>query len=338
MHGQESVGSNMGIRVIKTALAALAAIYTAFYLGLEPALAAGLLAILGVEVTRMKGLKSAFVRFVASVLGLFFASILFLLLGFHIWTISLFILIAFPILSRLQLKDGITTSAVIVFHVYAREEVTWGLIGNEVMLLIVGLGFATVVNMLYMPREDEKLLALRHRTEALFGTLFERMAQTLRNPAEVWSGSELLEASNVVQEGLRRAEMGLENRVWGQDTQHLRYWRTYFEMRHLQLDSISQMLLRLALVYEKLPQGELAAELFDLLAGEVKSDVYEGGVERQLELLVSRFRAMPLPESREEFEMRAAILEMIHELNRYLAMAKKMKRQKAETKRLMTAQ
>lgn len=61
----------MGIRIIKTALAAIAAIYTAVYLGLEPPLGAGILAILGVEVTRMKGIKSAFVRFIASVLGLF---------------------------------------------------------------------------------------------------------------------------------------------------------------------------------------------------------------------------------------------------------------------------
>lgn len=61
----------MGIRVIKTAIATIAAIYTAHYFGLEPPLSAGILAILGVEVTRMKGLRSAFDRFIASVLGLF---------------------------------------------------------------------------------------------------------------------------------------------------------------------------------------------------------------------------------------------------------------------------
>ncbi len=55
----------MGIRIIKTAVAALAAIYTALYLGLVPALSAGLIAILAVEVTRMRGIRIAFVRLVA---------------------------------------------------------------------------------------------------------------------------------------------------------------------------------------------------------------------------------------------------------------------------------
>ncbi|MFB9330478.1 aromatic acid exporter family protein [Paenibacillus aurantiacus] len=319
----------MGIRVIKTALAALAAIYTASTLGLDPELAAGLLAILGVEVTRKRGLQSAFVRFVASVLGLFFASVLFAALGFHIWVISLFILVAFPVMSRLALKDGITTSAVIVFHVYAKAEVTAAIIVNEVLLLLVGLGWATVVNMLYMPREDRNLAALRHRTEALFSGIFNQMARTLRDPSHVWDGAELLEAGAAIEEGIRRADLALENRVPGQDAAELRYWRTYFEMRRLQLESVSDMLVCVSLVYEKLPQGELAAEVFDLLADEVKSDVYEGIVERHLSELGGRFKQMALPASRDEFEIRAAILELTHELNRYLAIAKRWKKHKA---------
>lgn len=66
----------MGIRIIKTAVAALAAIYTALYLGLVPALSAGLIAILAVEVTRMRGIRIAFVRLVASMVGLFFLLLL----------------------------------------------------------------------------------------------------------------------------------------------------------------------------------------------------------------------------------------------------------------------
>ncbi|TYP72576.1 aromatic acid exporter family protein [Paenibacillus methanolicus] len=322
----------MGIRVIKTALAALAAIYTASTIGLDPALSAGLLAILGVEVTRKRGLQSAFVRFVASALGLFFASVLFAAFGFHIWVISLFILIAFPVMSRLALKDGITTSAVIVFHVYAKSEVTAALIVNEVLLLLVGLGWATVVNMLYMPREDRNLATLRHRTESLFSGIFGQMARTLRDPAHVWDGVELIEAGDAVEEGIRRAELALENRVPGQDADELRYWRTYFEMRRLQMESISHMLVRVSLVYEKLPQGELAAELFDLLADEVKSDVYEGVVERHLNELGTRFKQMALPASRDEFEIRAAILELTHELHRYLHIAKRWKKRRTGQK------
>ncbi|NBD23510.1 aromatic acid exporter family protein [Paenibacillus glycinis] len=318
----------MGIRVIKTAIAALGALYTAYYLGLNPALSAGLLAILGVEVTRKRGLKSALIRIAASVLGLAFASLLFLTLGFRLWTISIFILLTIPVLSRAGLKDGIATSAVIVFHVYARAEVTLGLIGNEIMLLLTGLGWATVINLIYMPKDDLKLLELRHETEENFAAIFRKLAQTLRAPTPVWDGQELLDAGHAIEEGSRRAEINRENRIWahGGDS---RYWSRYFDMRQLQLETIGQMLSHLSFVYESLPQGEHAAELFDHLSGDVKSAVYEGGVEDMIKLLEARFKIMPLPVTREEFEMRAALFLLLQDLKRYLAIAKRLKKQKS---------
>lgn len=318
----------MGIRVVKTAVAALGALYTAHYLGLNPSLSAGLLAILGVEVTRLRGLKSAFARFMASVIGLLFASLLFMTLGFHIWTISLYVLLTFPVLSRIGLKDGIATSAVIVFHVYAREEVTAPLMGNEIMLLLTGLGWATVINLIYMPKDEHRLKELRYTTEAKFAVIFETLAKTLRQPSFVWDGQELLEASGAIEQGIQRAEISRENRIWWQGNDYNGYWPRYFDMRQQQLETIGQMLAQIAFVYEKLPQGELTAELFDMLSGDVKSDVYEGAVEERIAELEERFRAMALPATREEFEMRAALLHLLLELKRYLAIAKRLKKQK----------
>ncbi|GGF89619.1 aromatic acid exporter family protein [Paenibacillus abyssi] len=314
----------MGIRVIKTAVAGLAAIYTATYLGLEPALSAGLLAILGVEVTRMKGIKGAFARFMASVLGLFFASMIFTLLGFEIWALSIFILIAFPILARMQLQGGIVTSSVIVFHVFQSKEVTTALIGNEIMLLVTGLGWATIINMLYMPKEEKNLAELRRDTEQKFSAIFAHMSSTLRDPAHLWHGEELLQVYDTIELGLKRSEVYEENRMWRYET----YWRIYFEMRSEQLESIQQMLVHLALAYEKVPQGELLSEVLTHLSEEVKSDVYEGKVERELEDLEERFRAMPLPATRDEFEVRAALLQLSRELERYLSIAKRWKKRK----------
>lgn len=314
----------MGIRIVKTALAAIAAIYTAVYFGLEPPLGAGILAILGVEVTRMKGLKSAFVRFVASVLGLFFASFVFSLLGFHIWAVAIFILITFPVLSRFHLKDGIVTSSVIVFHLFGREEVTTGIIANEIMLLLAGLGWATVINVIYMPKDEHKLVRHRGTIEESFSVIFKEMAVTLRSPSHVWNGSEILEAYNAIEEGARRSVLSRENRLWGQE----HYWTTYFEMRRQQLESVQQMLVELALVYEKFPQAAMIAELLEQLSGDVKSDVYEGSVEERLYGLSKLFRTMELPKTREEFEARAALLMLLHELDRYLSIAKRLKKRK----------
>jgi uncharacterized membrane protein YgaE (UPF0421/DUF939 family) len=315
----------MGIRIIKTALAAIAAIYTAVYLGLQPPLGAGILAIIGVEVTRMKGLKSAFVRFLASVLGLFFASLVFTVLGFHIWAVAIFILITFPVLSRFQLKDGIVTSSVIVFHLFDHGKVTAHLIGNEIMLLIAGLGWATIVNLIYMPKDEHRLIHYRSEIERCFGVIFQEMAVTLRDPSHVWDGNEILEAYRTIEAGTEQSTRNRENRLWRQQL----YWPTYFEMRRQQLESVQQMVMELALIFQNLPQSEMVAELLEQLSADVKSDVYEGSVEEKLFELSQLFRTMKLPQTRDEFEMRAALHMLLRELERYLDIAKRLKKRKA---------
>jgi uncharacterized membrane protein YgaE (UPF0421/DUF939 family) len=312
----------MGIRVVKTALATLAAIYTAAYLELSPPLSAGILAILGVEVTRMRGVQMPLVRFVASILGLFLASVLFEMLGFHIWVVALFIMLTFPILSRFHLKDGIVTSSVIVFHVFGNGEVTTELIGNEIMLLITGLGWATVINLIYMPTEEKRLMRLRADTEQGFADIFIHMAMTLRNPSYIWDGQELLDVHQAIEVGVARAAVGRENR-FGRGEQ---YWEIYFRMRQEQLDSIQHMLVLLAFVYETVPQGEQIAEVLEGLVEDVKSDVYVGEAERRLARLREDFRAMELPKTRQEFEVRASLLELCRELERFLITAKQMKK------------
>lgn len=74
----------MGFRVIKTAIAALMAVLLADAMQLKGPTSAGLLAILGVDVTRKRSLKTISARFFASVVGLLFASVLFSCLDFII--------------------------------------------------------------------------------------------------------------------------------------------------------------------------------------------------------------------------------------------------------------
>uniref|UniRef100_UPI000FDCC943 aromatic acid exporter family protein n=1 Tax=Paenibacillus xylaniclasticus TaxID=588083 RepID=UPI000FDCC943 len=291
-----------------------------------PPLSAGIFAILGVEVTRMRGVRSSFIRFVASVLGLFLASMLFETLGYHIWTVSIFILITFPLLSRFQLKEGIITCSVIVFHIFDRGHVTTELIGNEVMLLIAGLGWATIINFLYMPAEDKKLRQLRDETERLLAAIFEQISRTLRDPSYVWDGRELLDAHRTIEQGIRRSTISRENRfVRGEQ-----YWEIYYRMRNDQLESIQQMLVLLAFVYESVPQGGLIADVFQSLSKDVHSDVYEGNAERKLEELEQQFRAMELPKTRQEFEVRATLFQMCKELRRFIEVAKQHKQKKQD--------
>jgi uncharacterized membrane protein YgaE (UPF0421/DUF939 family) len=310
-----------GNRVIRTSVATLAAIGTGMLLQVPNPLSAGILAILGVESTRWRGLRIVFARFSASVVGLLLASALFVIIGFHIWVLSIYVLLAFPLLARFGLKEGIITGAVVVFHLYAKEQVSVATLVGELELLIIGLGWATIFNLIYMPEENKELLLLRAVTEESFSAIFEEMALNLRNPEKVWDGEELLRVEEAIGRGIEISKRARENRLIPQDEP----WQLYFHMRREQLDSIQLMMESVALVSRKVPQADRIAALFDRLAQDVKSEFYEGETEKELQRLENSFRIMPLPMSRDEFETRAALLQLSRELKRCLAIAERSK-------------
>lgn len=317
----------MGFRVIKTAVATLTAIYSAMLLQLDNPLSAGILAIMGVDTTRRRGLRTVFARFGASVIGLGVASALFYFFGFHIWVVSIYILLAFPAIARFGFKEGIVTGAVIVFHLFASGVVSWKTVGNEIGLLVIGLGWATVFNLAYMPKEDKTLETLRRDTEESFSAVFAELARFLRDPSVIWSGSEMLAAETAIEKGLVVAGRARENRLISQHEP----WQLYFHMRRQQLDSIELMMESVAVVSQRVPQALDIAVLFERLSVDVRSDYYEGNTERSLTKLESVFKGMELPRTRDEFETRAALFSICRELRRFLSIAKREKKQRSSS-------
>ncbi|MBA9084101.1 uncharacterized membrane protein YgaE (UPF0421/DUF939 family) [Fontibacillus solani] len=307
------------MRVIKTAIAALMAIIIADALGVEGANSAGLLAILGVDVTRKRSIATVSSRFFASILGLLLAFLLFYVFGFHIWVLAVYILIAFPLISRAHFKEGIVTSSVVVFRVFGGEHLSVDVMLTQIELLIIGLGSAVIVNMAYMPKEENKLLDIRRKVDRLLAIIFNHIAESLRDPYHLWDGKELIQAGKLVDQGLNSAQRALENQMIAPNET----WSVYFFMRKEQLDRVETMLELISLVYQRMPQGEHVAMLFDRLSQDVISEEYTGQTEVMLHKLEEDFKRMELPSTREEFELRSAILQLCRELANYLYIAKK---------------
>ncbi|AZK47349.1 aromatic acid exporter family protein [Paenibacillus lentus] len=309
----------MGFRVIKTAIATLIAVIIADAFGIEGALSAGLLAILGVEVTRKRSLLTVSSRFFASVMGLLLAFGLFYILGFQIWVLVLYILIAFPLMARAQFKDGIVTSSVVVFRVFGGEELSLNVLLTQVELLVIGLGSAMLVNLIYMPKEQNKLSEIRQKIDELFADIFSQIALTLHHPQHVWDGKELIEAGALIDQGLSTAKRALENQLVSPDES----WSVYFYMRKQQLERIESILELIAQVFQRMPQTEIAAMLFERLSLDVTKAEYTGRTEAMLLEWEQEFKKMELPSTREEFEIRSAVLQICRELAMYLEIAKK---------------
>jgi uncharacterized membrane protein YgaE (UPF0421/DUF939 family) len=157
--------------------------------------------------------------------------------------------------------------------------------------------------------------------------VFSELARYLRNPDRVWAGGELLATEAAVEEGMAVAKRARENRLLPQTEP----WQLYFHMRRQQLDQVQSMMELVALVSERVPQGHDIAGLFERLADDVRSDFYEGQTESGLDVLERQFKHMPLPATRDEFETRAALLQLCRELRTYLSIAKREKKRRSSS-------
>ncbi|MEW4370053.1 aromatic acid exporter family protein [Paenibacillus kandeliae] len=309
----------MGFRVIKTAIAALLAVVVASALGVPSAMSAALLAILGVDVTRKRSLMTISARFFASLIGMTCAFVLFSVFGFEHWVFALYILIAFPLITKARFSGGIVTSSVVVVHIYNGGLLTMHALLVEVELLLIGLGAAAIVNLVYMPNPHSKLNTIRMEIHELMSAMFAQIGRTLEHPAYVWDGNEVIEATRKAEQGLVVARRELENQFWHPDES----WVVYFHMRRQHLDSIQTMMQLVSQLYCKMPNAEQMGAIFEQLAEDVKAPYYTGKTEKMLIAFQQTFVKLDLPDTREDFEVHSATLQLCRELDQYLKISKR---------------
>ena len=146
----------IGFRTVKTAVGVSLSVLIAQWLQLEYYSAAGILTLLCIQKSRKQSIKAATSRFFACMMGLFFATGLFELVGYRPYAFLILLLLFIPLCVRLRIQEGIASSSVIVMHVYINREVEASFFLNELLVVIVGLGVALLINW-YMPSIDKQL-------------------------------------------------------------------------------------------------------------------------------------------------------------------------------------
>jgi uncharacterized membrane protein YgaE (UPF0421/DUF939 family) len=304
----------IGYRTAKTAVGTAVAILVAQWFGLENFASAGILTILCIQDTKKKSLKAAWSRFLACVLAMIFASILFELLIYHPIIIGLLLLFFIPVTVTLKITQGIVTSSVIILHVYSAHNVTADLILNELGIIAVGIGIALLAN-LYMPSVEKKLAAYQEQVEENFHRIFTEIVRYLRtNEDRGWEGKEITELEKLLNGAKTLAFKDVENHF----LRHENLYYLYFKMREKQFDILQRLLPLVTSISLKVEQGKMVADFME----ELSEHIHPGNTAllylKKLYDMRVKFEEMELPQTREEFEARAALFQFLREMEDYL--------------------
>lgn len=303
----------IGYRTLKTAIGAAISVGISEALQLHFYSAAPILTILSISVTRKGSLRLSWQRLIACLVGLFLSAIFFELIGYFSITLGLILLVYIPLAVRLKIKDGIVQGVIIILHLYTLKTVSFAVIWNEFLLIVIGIGVGLIMN-LYMPSRDKEIAELQAKIEKNFQTILREYAEYLRNPQRTWDGKELTETGELLTKAKGLALIRLDNQLKRNEDESYRYFR----MREKQFDILMRILPYVSALDEPVSQGYKLAEFLQSLSEAVGPQNTTHVFLKKLDEMEEHFKKSELPKTRKEFEIRASLFYIMRELERYL--------------------
>jgi len=317
----------IGYRTIKTAVGVPISIVIAQLLGLANAPSAGILTILCVQPSRKRSYLSAWQRFLAYLIATVYSVLLFELLGYTPWAMSILFLLFIPTCVYFDVSPGIPTSSVIILNTYTAANINVEFLTEQFLLISIGIGVAFLLN-LYMPSLDRPLQEKQKKLEHNFSIILFEVALYLRGENKTWDGKEIMEVDELLSESLGLGERDKENHF----LRDKHPYHDYFQMRSGQFHILQQMLPLIAKLPHQDPFSEKIASLFERLS----ESVHPGNTAilflDELKELRKEFNQLDLPETRDEFETRANLFQIMHELEEYLRIKHKFKKSDVKKK------
>ncbi|HEL1612941.1 TPA: aromatic acid exporter family protein [Streptococcus suis] len=304
---------SLSLRTIKLIFATVLAIYLATALGLSYATAAGIIAILSVLDTRKSSFKMARNRLFSTLLALTTAVLTFALFGFGIWTLGIYLALYVPLAYRFNWEAGIAPSTVLVTHLLLEQNISLVFLGNELALFLIGAGLALLFN-LYMPSQEKRIESYHDQVEDLLKQILLRFEAFLlngdgRNEAEL-----ITQLDQTLDEALKVVYLDRHNQLF----QQTNYQVHYFEMRAAQNKILRTMAGNINKCLLEGRENVILSSLFERAAQQLSRENSAKELLLDIELFHTTFRERPLPQTREEFETRATLFQLLHDMEAFI--------------------
>lgn len=310
----------IGYRTAKTALGTTLAIMLAQFLELDHYTSAGIITILCIQVTKKKSLKSSWARFLACLIAMIFSFVFFEGIAYHPLVIGVLLLFFIPTTVVVKATEGIVTSTVVIFHLFSENQITLEIIGNELSIVVIGIGMALIMN-LYMPSVEKKLKNLQVEIEENLAVIFQEIERYLTEKDQKWDGKEITKTAKLIDEAKTIAFRDVENHF----LRHENSYYHYFKMREKQFEIIERVIPIVTSIHIAIEQSKMIADFLHELSLNIHPGNTANKFLNQLQEMKRSFEEMDLPKTREEFEARAALLHFIREMEQYLVIKSQFK-------------
>lgn len=305
----------IGTRTLKTAVAAGIAMLISETIHLDYFVFAAIIAILSIQETRKKSIRASYERVMASLLAIGMGAAMFTLLGYSPVTLTLYFVIFIPLVQQLKLQDGLITSVVILTHLYTEAQFSLELFINELLLIAIGVGVGLVVNM-YMPTLDREIERIKDSIDRSLAVLFYDVAACVETGVYNNHSMMLIKTRDYLKEGKDLALRRMGNSI-GKRNEDMDY--LYFRMRERQYDILKRVADNAREITMVVNEAKPVATFLRRVGDHVNEQADASVFLQELEEMIEHYRKnVPLPTTREEFEVRSSLLNILSDVKSYL--------------------
>lgn len=324
--------------ITKVGIGSAIAIFLAEMLGLSYSPSAGIITLLTIQNTKKETLKVSLKRVISFLLAVLISFILFSSLGYNAWVFGAFVFLFAALSYIFELKDGISMNAVLVTHFLAARRFDRSLFVNEVMILAIGMGLGILINM-FMPNYKEEILKKQHLLEEEMKKVLKSMAFALkdkkacliqdetqinmRKSKDISGLSDQTEDQIIIdfrdldiliEELIKKAYDDAGNTLLS----NTRYMISYLEMRKHQIEVLKAISRNITKIPVLLKQSIPLSEFYEKTADSFHEMNSVKGLLKDLDKLYANYKQDNLPVTREEFEYRAVLFQILQETEYFL--------------------
>lgn len=306
------------LKLFKIAAGSVASIFLADMLGLRYSTAAGIITLLTIQDTARETIRISGKRVCAFLLATFLAYIVFRHGGYHVFAYGIFLFVFIAACMPLRLGDAVSINAVLATHYLLEKDMSLPMIGNEALLLLIGAGIGTFLN-LYMPGKGKEIRAMQRVLEEDLRLVLLRMAEYVRKEDRsdyTENCFDKLQADLL--DGEKQA-FAYRNNTFFQES---KYFIEYMNMRKQQTVVLREIYKKIVSIRRILPQMEQVSGLFHEVAVSFGESNNARELLAKLSEVLRQMKDSPLPATREEFEERAVLYGILMDLEYFLQLKK----------------
>ena len=318
-------------RTIRITVSALLANFVAMLIGLENPYAAGIIAILAVLNTRKETFDRVKEYSGSTILAFTIATGVFYIFGYSIYSFAVYLAVYVPLAYFLKVDAGIAPCSVLVTHFLIAESISWAWQINGLAIMFIGLFFALLANF-WIPSQNQKIemmvVDIEKQMSLILFLLEKRLLEGSKNRERIQQ--ELKDLCKQTIELEKIAFIEYDNRDFSDDSES--YYIKYAQMRQRQYEILNRITNSLDNVLPNTDENRILASIFGETAEQL--DETNTGIELlgYISNLYRVFRDSSLPKSREEFESRAILYNILTEFEKFLELKRDFYQEFGESK------